>query len=382
MREFDYLIVGAGLSGMVTAECLSRRGKSCLVIDQRTHLGGNCYDQHDRNGVLYHVYGPHYFRTSRPEVRSYLSRFTEWIEAVYRVRVSSRDRLWSFPINLETYEQWIGRPGSEDEFRAYLAALPKPATMENSRDFIVSRVGTELYRLLYEGYTRKQWGRPAEELDASVGKRIPIRTDRDDRYFSEDFQALPAEGYTVMFQKLWETTLRQEPRSQMQLATSYGEIRKSQIRYGHVVYTGPLDEYFDHRLGHLPYRSLRFNLERHEPEALRQGAHPGFAQPYLQINYADDVPYTRTVEVKHITGQRTAHSTVVREFPQEHIPGRNELYYPIPTPATAALARDYGALAQAERRTTFLGRMALYRYINMDQVVWEALCQSESLTAG
>jgi UDP-galactopyranose mutase len=380
MREFDYLIVGAGLSGMVTAECLSRKGKSCLVIDQREHFGGNCYDKQDINGVLYHVYGPHYFRTSRREVREYLSRFTGWINAIYKVRVSSRGKLWSFPINLNTYEQWIGRPSVQEEFKAYLAALPKPDVVNSSRDFIVGEVGIELYQLLYEGYTRKQWGRPAEVLDASVGKRIPIRTDRNDCYFSEDFQALPVEGYTAMFQKLWDITKSQEPRSQMLLATSYRDIKNSQIRYGHVVYTGPLDEYFDHKLGHLPYRSLHFNLERYDPETLRNPDHAGFAQPYLQINYADDVPYTRTVEVKHITGQRTEHSTVVREYPQEHVPGKNEQYYPIPTGATAALAREYGLLAAAQPTTTFLGRMALYRYINMDQIVWDALCKSASLS--
>jgi UDP-galactopyranose mutase len=373
MREFDYLIVGAGLSGLVTAECLSRKGKSCLVIDQREHLGGNCYDKKDVNGVLYHVYGPHYFRTSRPEVRDYLSRFTDWNKVRYRVRVSSRGRLWSFPINLETYEQWLGRASHENEFKAYLAALPKPEIIANSRDFIVSEVGLDLYQLLYEGYTRKQWGRPAETLDASVGKRIPIRTDRDDRYFSDEFQALPLHGYTALFEKMWEMTRRQEPRSEMLLGTAFRDLKTGRARFGHVVYTGPLDEYFGHKLGHLPYRSLRFELERHEPENLRHADHPGFAQPYLQINYADDVPYTRTVEVKHITGQKTDRSTVVREYPQEYTPGKNEPYYPIPMRDTATLARDYARLAQAEPRTTFLGRMALYRYINMDQVVWEAL---------
>jgi UDP-galactopyranose mutase len=179
---------------------------------------------------------------------------------------------------------------------------------------------------------------------------------------------------------LWDVTQRQEPRNEMLLGTSFQDIKKSRTRYGHVVYTGPLDEYFEHKLGHLPYRSLQFDLERYGPEALRHSAHPGFAQPYLQINYADDVPYTRTVEVKHITGQQTGHSTVVREYPQEHVPGKNELYYPIPTQATTILAHEYGLLAQAEVRTTFLGRMALYRYINMDQIVWEALCKSASLT--
>ncbi|MCE0484685.1 MAG: NAD(P)-binding protein [Methylacidiphilales bacterium] len=380
MEHYDYLIVGAGLSGMVTAEQLSLKGRSCLIIDQRSHLGGNCFDKPDKNGVMYHVYGPHYFRTSVPRVREYLSRFTEWRAASYRIKVNSQGRLWSFPINLESYEEWLGKPATEEDFKSYLAGLPKLSSINNSRDVIVNAVGEEFFNLFYKGYTRKQWGRAAETLDASVTKRIPIRTCRDDRYFSDDFQALPKFGYTHMFYRIWEAIKRQCPASHMQLDTSLKDIRKSkQIAYDHLLYSGPLDEYFDSRLGELPYRSLRFSLECIGPDKLNNPDHPGFAQPALQVNYAGDEAFTRSVEVKHITGQITPYTNQVWEFPQEYEKGKNEPYYPVPYDEAQALAQKYLAMAKAEPNTTFLGRMALYRYINMDQVVNEALQVSETL---
>lgn len=380
MEHFDYLIVGAGISGLVTAEQLSQKGRSCLIIDQRSHLGGNCYDKPDVNGVLYHVYGPHYFRTSMPHVKEYLSRFTEWRAASYRIKVNSRGRLWSFPINLGSYEEWLGQPATEDDFKEYLAKLPKLSSINNSRDVIVNMVGEEFFDLFYKGYTKKQWGRPAEALDPSVCKRIPIRTHRDDRYFSDDFQGLPRLGYTQMFYGIWEAIKQQCPASQMQLDTSLKDIRKcKEITYGHLLYTGPLDEFFDSRLGELPYRSLKFSLESIGPEKLNNPDHPGFAQPALQVNYAGDEPYTRSVEVKHITGQISPCTNQVWEFPQEYKKGQNEPYYPVPSDEAHALAQKYLAMAKAEPNTTFLGRMALYRYINMDQVVNEALKQSETL---
>lgn len=266
MREYyDYVIVGAGFSGLVLAERLGSSGQTCLVVEKRGHLGGNCYDREDRHGLLYHVYGPHYFRTNVARVREYLSQFTDWREVKYQVAVRTRDRHWSFPINLATFRQLVQDPAATTaEFEAYLAARrPPPAPPRNSRDVVVGAVGEELYEMFYRGYTLKQWGRPAEDLDASVCGRIPIRTGLDERYFQETFQALPARGYTALFERMFDAS-----RADLRLGTDYREILPH-VRHGHLIYTGPLDEYYGCDWGALPYRTLRFQLRRRRPRIWR-----------------------------------------------------------------------------------------------------------------
>ena len=365
----DYLIVGAGFSGLVMAEQLSAAGAKCVVVDRRSHIGGNCYDTVDGHGVLYHRYGPHYFRTNSQAVRIYLSRFTEWREVTYRVRAMARGKLWSFPINLATYEQLIGHAATEEQFQAYLKKPDRPP--QNSRDAITSIVGEEFYELFFRDYTFKQWGRPAEQLDASVCQRIPIRTNRDDRYFTDAFQALPALGYTAMFEKI----IAASPGVEIHLDTPFEEAR-SRFPRKHLIYTGAVDSYFNCKFGILPFRTLRFELESKGPEELDA---QGFAQAALQINYTGLEPFTRTVEVKHITGQKSRYSNLVREFPAEYIHGVSEPYYPIPDPEVERQAELYRAAAAAEPGVTFLGRMATYRYLNMDQVAAFALQKAEQL---
>jgi UDP-galactopyranose mutase len=359
------VIVGAGFSGLVLAERLGSTGKRCLVVERRNHIGGNCYDRRDSHGLFYHVYGPHYFRTHVVKVREYLSRFTDWHEVTYRVRVFTRGRFWSFPVNLETFRQLTSNPSAtEEEFKRYLSThaldLPDPA---NAKEAILAVVGPELYELFYEGYTRKQWGRAPETLDASVTRRIPIRTNDDDRYFQETFQALPREGYTRLFERLLAAS-----GAELRLETDYRTVLP-QVTHRHLIYTGPLDEYFDCRWGPLPYRTLRFQLE----ELAAPDGGSGFAQPALQINYPGTEPFTRTVELKHVTGQQSPWTNLVREFPAEYRPGESEPYYPIPGSESQALAERYRALAMAEKNVTFLGRLAEYRYLNMDQIVAGAL---------
>ena len=365
----DYLIVGAGFSGLVMAEQLSAAGASCVVVDRRAHIGGNCFDTRDSLGTLYHPYGPHYFRTNSQLVIAYLSRFTAWREVVYQVRAMARGKLWSFPINLATYEQLIGRPATEDDFKAYLKKPAQPP--QNSRDAIIGIVGEEMYELFFRDYTFKQWGRPAEQLDASVCQRIPIRTNRDDRYFTDAFQALPAAGYTAMFEKIVAAT----PRLELHLNTTFEEAR-ARFPHRHLIYTGPIDSYFDCKFGLLPYRTLRFELEQKQPGELDEN---GFAQKALQINYTGTEPYTRTVEVKQITGQVSPYSNLVREFPTEYIPGVSEPYYPIPNPDVERQAELYRQASATEPNVTFIGRMATYRYLNMDQVCAFALQKAEQL---
>lgn len=375
----DFLIIGAGFSGLVMAERLSAAGWKCVVVDRRSHLGGNAYDRKSDVGVLIHPYGPHYFRSNSPRIVDYLSAFTEWHEVNYTIKSHTRGRHWSFPINLNTFEEYLGRAASTEEFTDWLEKTRVPiAEPQNSEEVILSQVGRELYELFFEGYTIKQWKLHPRELDASVCGRIPIRTNRDDRYLSESFQALPKHGYTAMF----ETMLSASPGVELHLGVDFQEAR-SRWSHQHLIFTGAIDEFYDHRFGALPYRSLRFEQESFSAEQLREresiSGKPGFWQPAMQVNYPDaEVPFTRIVEIKHATGQRIDASTIVREFPKDWTPG-GEPFYPVPTPEARAAYQQYSALAAAEPNTTFSGRLATYRYYNMDQVTGMAITEADKL---
>ncbi len=358
---FDYLIVGAGFAGAVLAERLaSQRGRRCLVIDRRAHLAGNAYDFADRAGVLLHQYGPHYFRTNSERIRDYLGQFTEWHPADYRILSWTGGRHWPFPINLNTFEQFVGHPATSEEMAAALAKWRVPIeSPRNSEEVIVSQVGRELYEMFFQGYTRKQWRRDPSELDPSVCGRVPIRTNRDDRYVSDKFQAMPRDGYTALFQRMLA-----HPNIEVRLGVDFRDARV-QVPHRRLVYTGALDEYYDHCFGPLPYRSLRFEPETVETE---------WFQPVVQVNYPNDHEYTRCVEIKHVTGQKLPVTTVVREYPQDFGPGR-EAYYPLPAPDAQALYKRYEALAERETNVSFVGRMATYRYYNWDQIGGLALTE-------
>ncbi len=362
---WDYLIVGAGFAGSVLAERLaSQRGATCLVIDRRAHIAGNAYDRHDAAGVLIHTYGPHYFRTNSDRIVAYLSQFTEWHHVDYKILSWTDGRHWQFPINLNTFEQLLGRASTSEEMERTLAEWRVPiASPRNSEEVIISQVGRRLYEMFFKNYTRKQWKRDPSELDASVCGRIPIRTNRDDRYLSEKFQALPKEGYTAMFRRMLA-----HPKIEVRLDADFREVRKD-VQARHLIYTGPLDEYFDHCFGALPYRSLRFEEETLQRE---------FFQPAMQVNYPNEHDYTRIVEIKHATGQRLPVTTIVREYPEDYGPGR-EPYYPIPAPDARALYERYAERAAQEKGVRFVGRLATYRYYNMDQIVGMALAEFERL---
>lgn len=375
----DYLIVGAGFSGLVLAERLSSQlGKRCIVVERRSHIGGNAHDEYDAAGVLVHRYGPHYFRTNAPRIVEYLSQFTEWHPVAYEIRSFADGRYWHFPINLNTYEQLVGRPSTSEEFESYLEQTRVPiGHPRDSEEVIVSQVGWPLYEKFFKGYTLKQWGRPPKELDASVCGRIPIRTNRDDRYLTEKFQALPAAGY----HKLFDRMVAASPGIQILLDTDYRDV-VGRIEHRHLIFTGAIDEFFDYRLGRLPYRSLRFEFESFDAGQLVPrlpiAGKPGFWQPVMQVNYPNDHAFTRIVEVKHATGQQCANTTIVREYPLAYT-GDAERYYPVPAPDSAELYAKYSELAATTPNVSFVGRLATYRYYNMDQVVAMALAEFERL---
>ena len=354
---FDYLIVGAGFAGSVLAERLAAGlDKRVLLIDRRPHIGGNAYDHYDDAGLLIHRYGPHIFHTNAQQVVDYLSRFTRWRPYEHRVLARVDDRLVPIPINRTTVNRLYGLDLDEAGVAAFLASRAEPvAEVRTSEDVVVGAVGRELYEKFFRGYTRKQWGLDPSDLDKSVTSRVPTRTNDDDRYFGDSFQAMPLHGYTRMFENMLD-----HPNIKVMLNTDFDDVR-DEIQYDRIVYTGPIDEFFGHRFGKLPYRSLTF---RHETVGQE------WFQPVAVVNEPSEaVPYTRVTEYKHLTGQKHPKTSITYEYPA----AQGDPYYPIPRPENQELFRKYQALADETPNVTFLGRLGTYRYYNMDQVVAQAL---------
>jgi UDP-galactopyranose mutase len=356
----DVLVVGAGFSGSVVAEQLAGRGLEVLVIDKRDHIGGNAHDRPDEHGVLIHPYGPHIFHTNSARIFDYLSRFTEWRPYEHRVLAKAGDQLVPIPINIDTVNRLYGLDLDEETIQAFFDDVREPRhPIRTSEDVVINAVGRDLYERFFRGYTRKQWGLDPSELAASVAARIPTRTNRDDRYFTDTFQAIPRAGYTALFSKLLD-----QPGIRVELGVDFFEMR-DRVRATHIVYTGPVDAYYAQCYGPLPYRSLRFEHEHLADTAQYQSVGT--------VNYPNDFDYTRITEFKHVTGQQHAGTSIVREFPQ----AEGEPYYPVPRPENEALFKRYEALAREERDVTFVGRLAQYRYYNMDQCVGAALKAAE-----
>lgn len=360
-NNYQLLIVGAGPVGCVLAERAARvLGWKVLIVEKRNHIAGNCYDMHHESGVLIHRYGPHYFRTNKEELLNYLSEFTEWIPGDYYVKVSTGGALYPFPINLLTLRQFFNKPELTAEGAAELLEekrekIDNPA---NSEEFVLSRVGRELYEAFYLGYTTKQWAIHPRDLAASVAGRIPIRLNTDERYVDHKHQVTPAKGFTEMFRKMTD-----HPNIDIMLETDYKDIKDS-IKPGYAtVYAGPIDEYFDYCFGKLPWRSLDFEFKEVGQE---------YVQPCVQINYPNDHDYTRTVEIKHVTKQQHPHTVISYEYPR----AEGDPYYPIPRPANKELYEKYKVLAIDEteaKHVYFCGRLAEYMYYNTDEVIERAL---------
>jgi UDP-galactopyranose mutase len=361
---FDYLIVGAGFAGAVIAERLaSCSGKKILIIDKRNHIGGNTYDHFDEHGILIHKYGPHIFHTNSKEVFDYLGKFTEWRPYEHRVLASVDGMLVPIPINLNTINQLYGLHLSAAEVEGFLQSkAEKKECIRTSEDVVVNKVGRELYEKFFRGYTKKQWDLDPSELDASVTARIPVRNNRDDRYFTDTYQAMPLHGYTKMFENMLN-----HPNIKVMLNTDYKEIEDS-IAYKKMIYTGPVDYYFDCCYGKLPYRSIEFKFQTFESDTF---------QPTGTVNYPNEHPYTRTTEFKYLTGQKHPKTTVVYEYPK----AEGDPYYPVPRPENAELYRKYQLLAAELKDVYFTGRLATYKYYNMDQVVAQSLTLFKKIMA-
>lgn len=351
----DILVVGAGFAGSVVARELADAGYRIQLIDKRGHVAGNAYDEYDAQGVLVHRYGPHIFHTNGERIVQWLSRFTRWRPYEHRVLGVVDGKLYPFPINRDTLNRLYGLDLDGDGAADFFERAREPREpVRTSEDVVLNSVGRDLYEKFFLNYTRKQWGLEPSQLKAGVAARIPVRTCTDDRYFTDSFQAMPMHGYTRMFEAILD-----HANITVETGVDFSEVDRS--TYGHIVYTGPIDAFYGHLYGRLPYRSLRFEHEHLSGVAQ--------SQPVGTLNYPNDHAFTRITEFKHLTGQEHTGTSIVREYPQ----AEGEPYYPIPRDENEVLFKRYEALAKAESSVTFVGRLAQYRYYNMDQVVGAAL---------
>jgi UDP-galactopyranose mutase len=362
---FDYMIVGAGFAGSVLAERLAGQlNKKVVLVEQRNHIAGNAYDYYNDDGILIHKYGPHIFHTNSKKVFDYLSQFTDWRPYEHRVLASVDGQLVPIPINLTTINSLYGlNLSSEDVQSFYLSKAVKVPHIKNSEDVIISQVGVELYEKFFKGYTKKQWDMDPSELDASVTSRIPVRSNRDDRYFTDTYQAMPAAGYTKMFENMLS-----HPNIKVMLNTDYREVADL-IPHKRLIYTGPIDCYFNYCYGKLPYRSINFKFQTLDADTF---------QATGTINFPNSQAYTRITEFKYLTGQKHHKTTIVYEFPQEE----GDPYYPVPKPENKEIYKKYEELAASMKSTYFTGRLGTYKYYNMDQVVAQSLTLFKQLKEG
>ena len=358
------LVVGLGFAGATCARLLADAGYVVHAIDRRPHIGGNAYDCHDEAGLLIHPYGPHIFHTNSKRVLEYLSRFTEWRFYEHRVKSVVGERLFDFPINRKTICEVFGRDLTPEEAKSFLEKqCVKIDPVRTSEDLVLSSVGPILCDQFFRGYTLKQWGRGLEKLKAGVAARIPVRFDDDDRYFSDTYQLMPAQGYSALF-----TSMLDHPNITIELGADYEPPAPSAAGgLMHTVYTGPIDAYFAYSLGHLPYRSLRFEHYHIADTDLVQKA--------AVYNFPNSEDYTRITEFKQITGQKIGGSSLVKEYPTDE----GDPYYPIPSDESEAVFQQYKSLADQETSVTFVGRLAQYRYYNMDQVVAAAMHAADEI---
>ena len=364
LKNTDFLVVGAGPSGAVIAERIANiLGKSVTVIDKRGHIAGNLYDYVDENGVMVHRYGPHAFHTNSEKIWSYLSNFTKWHIYFHRVNAIVDGVEVPLPFNLNSIDKLFPKEMasrlSDKLIGKYGYGMKVPILeMLKENDGDIAFLAKYIYDKVFLGYTQKQWGLSPEQIDPSVTARVPVLLSRDDRYFQDRFQGIPENGYTRMIENMLNN-----PLIEVRLKTSMSDILDN-VKFKHLVYTGPIDEFFGGKYGLLPYRSLDFDFRSYNKP---------FFQKVAQLNYPENFDFTRTTEYKHFLQQNTDKTTVSFEYPEQYVPGENEPYYPINSKDSSELLRKYLEEAAKLNNTTFVGRLADYRYYNMDQVVARAL---------
>ncbi len=372
--QYDYLIVGAGFSGSILAERIARElDKKVLLIDKRPHIAGNAYDYFDENGVLVHKYGPHIFHTNSKKVWDYLSRFTEWHPYEHRVKVMVEDLSIPIPFNMNSVHQVFGASHAERLekllIRHYGYGKKVPILqLRETHNKDLKRLADFIYDNIFRGYTLKQWDLTPEQLDPSVTARVPFVISRDDRYFHDVYQAMPRHGYTAMFRNILN-----HPNIELCLNRDYRDV-VTDVKFNKLIYTGAIDQFFDYLHGELPYRSLRFEFQSLPRE---------YYQEVAQVNYPNHYPFTRITEFKHFISQQLPATTISREYPQPHIPGENDPYYPIPRKENEAVFQKYRKeVRKLNGSVLFLGRLADYKYYNMDQIAARALMLFEKEICG
>lgn len=356
--KYDYLIVGAGFAGSVMAERIaSQLNKKVLLIEKRNHIAGNAYDEYDENGILIHLYGPHLFHTNSEKVFRYLSQFTEWNFYEHKVLAKLNDEYYPFPINRVTINKLYKLNLKTDEdVRLFLESKKeKRYPINNSEDIIVNQIGYDLFEKFFKHYTKKQWNLEPKELSPSVCGRIPVRFNEDDRYFADKYQFMPKYGYTKMFKNMLN-----HKNIEVRLNTDYFDAMGEE-KFDYLIYTGPIDRFFNYEFGRLPYRSIRFEFQNQ-----KIAKH----QPSPQVNHVSlNDKFTRTIEYKQITAQNADSTTISIEYPQVE----GEPFYPIPTNGHHDLYLKYKEKAKELKNVIFCGRLAEYQYYNMDQVVANTL---------
>ena len=361
MKQIDILIIGAGISGSVLAERYASIGKKVLIIEKRNHIAGNCYDYRDENGILVSKYGAHLFHTNDDEVWKYVNQFSDWYPWEHKVVARVGDKTVPIPVNITTVNTLFNTHiTNEEEMKTWLEEHRSPiAKPSNGEEAVLSRVGPVLYEKMFRHYTKKQWDKYPSELDASVLDRIPVRTNYDDRYFSDTYQALPKGGYTQLFEKILN-----HPNIEVLLETDYFDVKDEYSNYEKLFYTGPVDRFFEFKhslLEKLEYRSINFVSETIDTE---------FFQENSVVNYpGTEVDFTRIVEYKHFGNQKSDKTTIVKEFTVDE----GEPYYPVPNPRNQEIYARYKAEADKLTDVYFVGRLANYKYFNMDQAFKNAL---------
>lgn len=378
MAKYDCIVVGSGFAGSILAERLAtQNNKKVLIIEQRDHIAGNMFDYMDGNGIRIHKYGPHLFRTNSERVLNYISKFTEWQPYQHRVLASVNNELVPVPFNLTSLEKLL--PHNATELKALLLSefgmdIKVPvSTLQKHSDVRIQKLGNFIFENIYLNYTTKQWGEKPENLDfETITARVPVHISYDDRYFQESHQALPLNGYTAMFDSMLshsniEIRLNCKSSNVLKFKQEKDEIYfENEVFEGDVIYTGPIDELFNYCYGELPYRSLRFDLE----------SHSNIFQPTATVNYPNDFDYTRITEYKHLMNISTPKTTIMKEYPQDYDkndPIKNIPYYPIPKDTNTDLYNKYFNLSEKYKNLTLVGRLAEYKYYDMNNIINKAL---------